>query len=214
MRARVVPFLPMMVFAVVFSALLFSVQKPPGLPVPVDVPQSCSQLTSKQALNARLSVAELSGLEEQVDLLVRQDQQVRKEEGSAWEMAKADQVSTLYVRKVLRTQGWPSANRAGSRLAQNMWLLVQHTDASPDLQACVLDLISRQQSTLREKRNFAYLTDRVRLAQGKLQVYGTQVMQDDVQHQTLPRPLMDPENVDVRRASVGLEPLAGYLKGF
>ena len=58
--------------------------------------------------------------------------------------------------------------------------------------------------------NFAYLTDRVLLAEGKKQLYGTQFIQIDGKLQ--PRPLEDEANVDKLRATVGLPSLAEYLK--
>jgi hypothetical protein len=58
--------------------------------------------------------------------------------------------------------------------------------------------------------NLAYLTDRVLLAEGKKQQYGTQVTVVD--GKWAPRPLEDEANVDKRRAAAGLSPLAEYLK--
>jgi Family of unknown function (DUF6624) len=58
--------------------------------------------------------------------------------------------------------------------------------------------------------NLAYLTDRVLLAEGKEQRYGTQCTAIDGKWK--PRPLEDEANVDKRRADVGLPPLAEYLK--
>jgi hypothetical protein len=58
----------------------------------------------------------------------------------------------------------------------------------------------------------AYLTDRVYLAEGRPQEYGTQVTARD--GQWIPRHLRDHESVDDRRAAVGLEPLADYLTRF
>jgi hypothetical protein len=58
----------------------------------------------------------------------------------------------------------------------------------------------------------AYLTDRVYLAEGRPQEYGTQVTARD--GQWIPRRLRDHDNVDARRAAVGLEPLADYLTRF
>jgi hypothetical protein len=48
------------------------------------------------------------------------------------------------------------------------------------------------------------------LAEGKKQIYGTQFTSQDGQWQ--PRPLEDAANVDVRRAEVGLPPLAEYAR--
>ena len=50
--------------------------------------------------------------------------------------------------------------------------------------------------------DLAYLTDRVLLAEGKKQIYGTQVTQVD--GKWAPRELEDEKNVDKRRADVGL----------
>ncbi len=62
------------------------------------------------------------------------------------------------------------------------------------------------------KSHLALLEDRVAFRQGKLQIYGSQVGQfpDSKEHYVLP--LLDPESVDVRRAEVGLQPLADYVK--
>jgi hypothetical protein len=54
------------------------------------------------------------------------------------------------------------------------------------------------------------LTDRVLLAEGKKQVYGTQFTL--VNGKCKPRPLEDEANVDQRRKEVGLRPLAEYFK--
>jgi hypothetical protein len=60
------------------------------------------------------------------------------------------------------------------------------------------------------RQQYALLTDRVLLAQGKKQRYGSQVEVKD--GQSVPLPLDDAEHVDARRATMGLEPLADYLK--
>lgn len=54
----------------------------------------------------------------------------------------------------------------------------------------------------------AYLTDRVRTAQGKRQIYGTQFK--EVNGTLQPEPIEDPGHVDARRASIGLNSLDEY----
>jgi hypothetical protein len=51
----------------------------------------------------------------------------------------------------------------------------------------------------------------VALGQGKRQIYGSQIGYDPITGQAIVLPLDDPENVDKRRASVGLQKLAGYV---
>ena len=58
--------------------------------------------------------------------------------------------------------------------------------------------------------NVAYLTDRVLVAEGKKQKYGTQFTQVDGKHQ--PQPIEDEANVDKRRKDLGLSTMAEYTK--
>jgi hypothetical protein len=58
----------------------------------------------------------------------------------------------------------------------------------------------------------AYLTDRVLLAEGQPQVYGTQMLRKEGHY--VPKKLGDPEGVDQRRAAAGLEPVAEYQRRF
>ena len=59
--------------------------------------------------------------------------------------------------------------------------------------------------------SLALLEDRVALGQGKRQIYGSQVHTDRETKEMYVAPLVDPENVDKRRAEVGLGPLADYV---
>lgn len=65
---------------------------------------------------------------------------------------------------------------------------------------------SRQMS----RQQFAALTDRVLLAEGKQQYYGTQV--EIVAGKAVAKSLSDPDGVDSRRASMAMGPLDEYLK--
>jgi hypothetical protein len=57
-------------------------------------------------------------------------------------------------------------------------------------------------------RDQAYLEDRVRVHSGEPQLYGTQFMYDN--DELKPQPIEDPDNLDQRRATVGLGPFAEY----
>ena len=55
------------------------------------------------------------------------------------------------------------------------------------------------------------LTDRVRIAEGKPQVYGTQG-QTNPDGVLIPFPIEDEEHVDERPKAIGLEPIVEYFK--
>jgi hypothetical protein len=56
------------------------------------------------------------------------------------------------------------------------------------------------------------LEDRLALRQGKKQIYGSQLARDNSTGKYYVYNLEDPENVDKRRAGVGMPPLSEYLK--
>jgi hypothetical protein len=99
----------------------------------------------------------------------------------------------------------------GEEGATAAWLFAQHADRHPDLQRKFLDLlrdaVAAGEATA---RHLAYLEDRVRVAQGRPQLYGTQFTQVVLQARYEPMPIEDPDYVDERRAAVGLGPLAEY----
>jgi len=59
-----------------------------------------------------------------------------------------------------------------------------------------------------QQSSLALLTDRVKINQGMLQVYGSQLECRDGAYR--PKPVENPETLDERRASVGLQPFDEY----
>ena len=125
-------------------------------------------------------------------------------------MAVADGENLPWLKQVVTSVGWPGRSLVGEDGAHAAWLLAQHADSDPGFQRRCLDLLTAAvengQATAVEQ---AYLTDRVLLAEGKPQEYGTQAIARDGGFQ--PRNLREPDRVDERRASVGLGSLAEYL---
>lgn len=117
------------------------------------------------------------------------------------------------LREIIAEYGWPTFRLVGTDGATAAWVIAQHADHDPAFQRYALRLMraaARQGQA--DPVELAYLTDRVAVNTGRLQVYGTQVT--CVDGAVAPRPLIDPEHVDERRAAVGLGPLQEYLDGF
>ena len=116
------------------------------------------------------------------------------------------------LESIVQRYGFPGIRQVGKQGALNFWLLVQHADAHPDFQRMVLRLmkveVDKQNAAA---RNYAYLIDRVATNSGQLQEYGTQLIYGP-DGQAVPGPLRDPQNVNKRRAAVGMEPLEKYLE--
>ena len=125
-------------------------------------------------------------------------------------MERVDSENTKRLGEIVDQRGWPTFTLVGPDGAFSAWLLVQHADRSPKFQRKCLDLMAKVPPDQISRRNVAYLTDRVLLAEGKKQLYGTQITLTNGKCE--PRPLEDAANVDKRRKEVGLPPLAEYLK--
>lgn len=139
----------------------------------------------------------------------RQEKQTGLENVTA-RVKAIDADNTKWLKGVVEKHGWPSITLAGRDGADAAWLLVQHADADPKFQRQCLDLMIKLPKNEVSQEKLAYLTDRVLLAEGKKQRYGTQFI--TVEGRWKVRPLEDEANVDQRRAEVGLPPLAEYAK--
>jgi hypothetical protein len=121
-----------------------------------------------------------------------------------------DAENTKWLKRVVREHGWPTYSLVGEDGAGAAWLLVQHADANVNFQRRCLDLMLKLPKEEISMSNVAYLTDRVLLAEGKKQLYGTQFATIDGKFG--PSPIEDEAHVDERRASVGLPSLADYRR--
>jgi hypothetical protein len=137
------------------------------------------------------------------------DQQAELEKLEA-AVKKADEANTAWLKQVVRDKGWPAISEVGADGADAAWLLVQHADADAKFQRECLDLMTRMPADEVSRTRLAYLTDRVLLAEGKKQVYGTQF--HSVDGQWVARPLEDAAHVDERRSKAGLNTLAEYVR--
>ena len=133
------------------------------------------------------------------------------------QMAEIDRENTARLKEIVHLYGWPSRALVGKEGEAAAFLLVQHADASPDFQKQCLPLIQKGASKGEiPKEAVAMLTDRVLLHEGKKQLYGTQFIRNAA-GEWVPRQLAIEyarlrDQVDARRKSLGLPPLAEYAK--
>lgn len=128
------------------------------------------------------------------------------------ELHEVDRDNTEWLKSVVLTRGWPARSLVGPDAAQAAWLLAQHADRDPAFQRESLGLLEEAaERGEAERSHVAYLTDRVLLAEGRPQRYGTQLTRSATGEME-PAPIEDMDGVDDRRAAAGLEPLAVYLE--
>jgi len=128
----------------------------------------------------------------------------RYSEGNAWN-STIDHDNTKRVMEIITKIGWPTISKVGKKASHNAWLLVQHADHDVPFQVHCLQLLKEVPPYDIDPENLAYLEDRVRINQGRPQLYGTQFDQIDNQH--VPYPIEDESDVNGRRAALGMGPL-------
>lgn len=147
------------------------------------------------------------------DEIIRKSQAGETVEASDW--ARKDSVFLSHIhraREIIEKHGWPGIDKIGEDGSQSLFLIVQHADADPAFQKKALHHLNATfEKGQALGKNVAYLTDRVRVAEGLPQVYGTQLDYDD-NACPIPGHIENEENVDVLRAEVGMEPLNEYIK--
>jgi hypothetical protein len=131
---------------------------------------------------------------------------------AAEEMRRIDADNLAWLRDHFDRHGWPPKSIIGDEASEAAFMIVQHAVADPGFQQRALDAIEAL-GPLNEVNpwHFAYLSDRIRRQRGESQRYGTQCFKHP-EAGWMCDPCEDPENLDARRRSVGLEPIADYLR--
>lgn len=126
----------------------------------------------------------------------------------------ADAPLLTRVKEIIAERGWPGRRLVADDGANAAWLIAQH--APVEYQRQVLHLLQAAvQSGEAKASDAALLEDRVLVADGRPQLYGSQMRWPEGGGDTpVLEPIADEACVDRRRASVGLMPLADYLRPF
>ena len=127
-------------------------------------------------------------------------------------IAAADRRHAVQLRLLIRkNDGWPTRAEVGQEGQNAAWILAQHADERPRLQRYFLsELTKAVDAGNAPARHEAYLRDKVRLASGKPQIYGTQVEVKD--GEVVLKSVKNKSELDARRQEVGLPPWEQYRK--
>ncbi len=128
---------------------------------------------------------------------------------SLWTLQNTlDSINQELIVGIIDQQGYPGSSKVGPRLANTAFLVIQH--APQAIQEKYLPVLTRE-AEKGELRwgSLALLIDRVRLKQGKKQIYGSQI-HGNAQEGHYFGPIEQPYEIDSLRNSVGLGPLQDY----
>lgn len=123
---------------------------------------------------------------------------------------KNHKINEKKILGILDTQGWPNINIVGEQGHLTICNVLQHSGI--EIRKKYIPMMKK---AVKEKglasRLLARSEDRLATDRGDLQIYGGQIKYYPETKSFNVWPIIDPINVDKRRAEIGLEPIAEFL---
>ena len=125
-------------------------------------------------------------------------------------LVQIDEANTRELKRLLKDISWRELSDAGGDLFIKAFFVVQHSPDHEFQSEVLTELEPLVAGGLMDTQQYAYLFDRVKLRNGELQLYGTQMECVDGEYDVTD--LQTPETVDERRTIMGLQPLEEYIQ--
>ncbi|APD07784.1 hypothetical protein UJ101_02284 [Flavobacteriaceae bacterium UJ101] len=108
--------------------------------------------------------------------------------------------------------GYPTIDKVGKEASEAAWLIIQHAISQPSfMKKCIKLLAIEVERKQANPINFAYVTDRIAVFEGKPQLYGTQFDWDE-NGEMSPNEYDDLNKVNERRKLIGLNTLEEQIQ--
>lgn len=125
-------------------------------------------------------------------------------------ISKADSINLIKTTKILDKHGWLGQDVIGGQGNSTLFLVIQHSDIKTQEKYLPMMREAVKKGNANSS-SLALLEDRIALRKGEKQIYGSQIGRNQETGEFYVLPLSDPENVDIRRAEVGLGTLQEYV---
>ena len=126
-------------------------------------------------------------------------------------MSAIDRANTEALKLLLPADGWFRNSREGRMVTHGAWLIAQHSPDNAFRAQVLAAMRSRVGNGDVDAMDFALISDRVARNRGEPQIYGSQAR--CVDGFTAIQPMIDPANVDARRAAIGWSKSFAETKG-
>jgi len=154
-----------------------------------------------------------AAIKAQLAIIHERDQKTRSQ-GDSIEFADyIDSCNQAQVEALISKYGWIGKSTIGTMANYTLFLVIQHADLP--MQEKYFPLMEESVRAGESRAiDLALLQDRILMRQGKEQIYGSQVVFNKETGAPEFYPISDEKNVNVRRASLGMEPLEEYATHF
>ena len=124
-----------------------------------------------------------------------------------------DSINLIKIQKILDERGWLGQDIIGGQGNSTLFLVIQHSQI--EIQEKYLPMMREAvKNNNARPSSLALLEDRVALRTGNRQIYGSQIGRNQETGEFYVSPIKDPENVDKRRAEVGLGTIQEYINNW
>lgn len=179
---------------------------------------------------AQTEPVKLPAVAKQIDLMIEHDQSVAKRhidfmnqnvksdspamKNLMDEWKSVGDADKIQLKTLFKENGFLGCSEVGKQSSHHFLQMVQRFDDDATFQQEVLVEMKKHIDKINANpMEFAYLTDRVNLNQGKPQVYGTQLKINEKGTSYEPKTVIDPPNLNKRRAEVGLGTIEEAILG-
>ena len=132
-----------------------------------------------------------------------------------YSMMELDLLNQKRLKKVFSDYGFPDKKMVGDLGLMSVKMVLQHADNDVAFQKQYLPKLKElYENGQIVGQNYAYLLDRILVNEGKPQIYGTQIIPEEIKPQINYQPMEKPEEVNLRRMKLGMMPIERYLSGF
>ena len=123
-----------------------------------------------------------------------------------------DEQNRNRLKEIFKEIGFPTKKQVGKDAIKGIFLIIQHSDGDKEWQKSQLSNIEiAVQNGELDGQKYAYLYDRIKINNGKKQLYGTQFSNVDPINKTVELfETEDIEDLDMRRMKIGMMPIEMY----
>ncbi|WP_316836009.1 DUF6624 domain-containing protein [Pedobacter nutrimenti] len=128
-------------------------------------------------------------------------------------MRSIDVQNLQKVNAIIKKHGWLGPQKVGVQASQALFLVIQHADLkTQEYYLPMIRAAEKNGETL--SSNLAIFEDRICMRTGKKQIYGSQGFTDKETGNKYIYPVIDVDNLDKRRETMGMPPMQEYSKGW
>ena len=147
-----------------------------------------------------------------INALASQGYEVHHDSLLEYNMMELDSINQRRLKKFFSKYGFPDEKMVGDLGLRSVWMVLQHSDNDVAFQKQYLPKIKElYEKGLLEGQAYTLLQDRILVNEGRPQIYGTQVIPEEIQPHINYQPMEKPKEVNLRRMKLGMMPMERYL---